>query len=346
MPTTIRRVAEAAGTSPATVSHVLNGTKVVSPELRERVLAAAQELNYRPNAVGRNLRRRSTSDIGLVVPHAEDPFYATLLQEVEDASFRFGMSMIACVTNRNDQREAQYIESLACRRVAGVILVRDHIKEAGEDLVLSPLREVGIPIVAFSQHVGGAYVDRVIVDQVGGAREAVNHLLALGHRRVGCLSGFRNTLIFQRERNAGWRAALRDAGIDMQPEWQVEAEPGFDSGLKAARTLVEAGVTAVLCATDAHALGLLRGLTDMGRSVPGDMSVVGFDDLWLTNIAIPRLTTVAQPLTQQANEALGLIRGRRSGLVSGPPMTRILQPSLTIRASTGPVPPTRSERSR
>ena len=183
--TTIKTVAEQAGVSPATVSRVLSGAGHVRPEYRERVLRTVADLDYRPNRLASNLRRRTTETLGVVVSDIENPHFTQMVRAVEDAAYGRGFRVLLCNTDETAEKQRAYLGVLAAERVVGVILAPSD--PAGEEI--GRLIDLGIPVVAFDRMVDDPRADAVIVDNAEGARRATEHLIRAGHERIGFVSG-------------------------------------------------------------------------------------------------------------------------------------------------------------
>ncbi|MBK1690193.1 LacI family DNA-binding transcriptional regulator [Rubrivivax gelatinosus] len=329
-PSTIRTVAERAGVSVATVSHVLNGTRHVSDALRARVEAAMRDLDFVPSAIARSLKQRQTHTIGMMTPNSSNPYFAEIVQYVEDHGFGAGYHVVLCNSNDDPRRQSAYLQVLAERRIDGLVLV-----PTGDDAtVLAQLDGLRMPVVLLDRPLAGMRFDAVCNDNRAGARLAVQHLVGLGHRRIGCIGDSPATAV-SCEREAGWREVLAEAGLaDQAPEVQYghfTAQGGFD----AMQRLLQQPQppTAVFACNDAMAIGALGALAQAGLAAPADVSIVGYDDVDLAHWVHPALTTVAQPKQQMSRLAVDLlierIERRRHEA-----QTRALAPSLVVRASS------------
>ena len=206
--TTIREVAGIAGVSYATVSHVINNTRVVSPETRERVMDAMAELNYRPNALARSLRQGKTNTLGLVLPDSANPFFAEISRSIEDEAFNKGYSVFLCNTELDTRRELFYVDVLSKKQVDGIIFVA-----AGDQAdSLDFLAREGMPVVMIDRNIPNVEVDAVLPDHQLGGFLATRHLLQLGHKRIACIAG-PSSITPSAERITGYRDALEQAEI-------------------------------------------------------------------------------------------------------------------------------------
>ena len=334
---TIKDVAARAGVSFTTVSHVLNGTRRVSDDSRSRVEQAIREMSYVPSAVARSLKTSETHVLGVLVPNITNPFFAELTRGVEDCARHHGYSVFLCNCDDDPQRQLRYVNTLLSRRVDGLLLANAAAETA---LVVDALRHTPVPTVVVDRAVTGLPADLVRVDNQGGARRAVEHLLALGHRRIACLAG---PLMFDvsRARTAGWRQTLAAAGIEPDPDWLIEGPFSPAQGHAATRHLLAARdpVTAVFASNDLLGIGALRAASELGVPVPQRLSVIGFDAIELGGFVHPGLTTVGHPIRTIGERAASVLIERvqsgRSARIG--PREVVIVPELVRRESTGPV---------
>lgn len=345
---TIHHVARRAGVSASTVSNYLNGRMDrMRPETRTRVEEAIRELGYAPNQVARELKTGIVPIIGLIVPSVANPFWGAFARSVELAAEAKGYQVLLCNSERDLAREQRYAEALLARGIRGVIfgsspLSMDH---------LYALVERGLQAVAFdrrAQRDDRLQIDSVRVDNRLGAELVVNHLLALGHRRIGFVSGPVYS-VNRLERLSGYRNALIAAGLAPDPDliWTSEAgegaadTAGTETGCLGARQLLTLPdpPTAIFGVNDMTALGVYTALREAGRQVGGDVSVVGFDDIGLARVVEPGLTTVHQPLDELMHAAVELLISRLEEPRGEPPADLMLKPWLVIRSSSRPRSP-------
>jgi LacI family transcriptional regulator len=331
---TMNDVARAANVSIATVSHVINGTRFVSPERVERVQLAMRELGYTPDATARSLRVGRTDTIGLVVPDNSNPFFAALARWIEEAGFEAGYTTILANSNERPDREHRYVSTLVSKRVDGLILSPSR----GDHSTLTRLLEnARIPVVVVDRDAALPNADVVLYDNEGGSHEATRYLIELGHERIGCVAGPADASSAT-ERVAGFRRAIAEAGLPEQPV--VESDFHFAGGRDATARLLDSGasLTAVFAANDLMAAGAVRELAARGIAVPTDMSVIGFDDAPLAEMISPALTTMRQPLQDMAHTAVSMLLSRVTSGDGGAPARKVLSTSLVIRDSTAPPP--------
>ena len=326
---TIQEVAKKAGVSPTTVSHVINNSRVVADETRLRVEAAMEELHYRPNALARSLRRGQTHTLGLILPDSSNPFFAEIAHSIETVAFEQGYSVILCNTEDNLDKEDLYVDVLINKQVDGMIFVA-----AGNQTgSLRALLRHKLPVVIVDRDLPEVEVDAVLTDNRRGGCLATQHLIALGHRRIGCITG-PSHLTPSAQRVTGYREALIEAGLAVEDDLIVRGDFHPESGYRAARSLLErpGAPTAIFACNDLMAVGVLRAVPELGRRVPDDLMVVGFDDIELASYTTPALTTVAQPKVEMARQAVQMLTERMADK-NRPLQRKVLQPKLIIRGS-------------
>jgi LacI family transcriptional regulator len=338
---TLQQVADHAGVSIATASRVLHGGggRAVGEELRRRVEAAAGELNYVSNAPAQALARARTAVVGLIVHDVADPYFGAIATGVMKAAHEHDLMVMLAATFRDPQLELEYLRRLRNQRARAVLLAGSGFTDARftERLAesLGGFAAEGGRVACVGDH--GVAVDTVEPDNRGGAEAAIGHLWDLGHRRIGVVAGPAG-LTTVRQRLDGVRRALRRRGTELPADHVVEADFTRDGGRAATLELLarHPDLTAVFALNDGMALGALAALRDeLGRSVPDEVSLVGFDDLPGAADVRPALTTVHLPLEKTGSRAMELILDE-----SAPRDTRRiveLEVELRVRASTGPV---------
>jgi len=328
---TIKDVANRAGVSTATVSATLNGTAFVSTELRERVLAAVRELGYAPDAIARSLKQGRTQLIGLVVADITNPFFNELTQIIEAAAREMGFTMLLCDTNQEYRRELEYLRLMRTYRVEGMILAptgHPDDYEAGE------VREMRMPVVLVDRTLPGLPFDSVTLNNRLAAMQATNHILELGHRRVGMIGGTCH-LSVALERKEGYRAALEQQGIGYDARLVRDGRFREEDARIACREILACGnrPTALFVANNHMLVGVMRAIAELDLRCPQDLSVVSIDDFRWANAFTPRLTTVAQPVSEIGQAVMRLLLSRLSGMAPPQPVHMIMQPSLIVRDS-------------
>jgi LacI family transcriptional regulator len=336
-PITRDEVARLAGVSSATVSYVINdGPRRVSPETRARVLQIVDQLGYKPNAVARNLRRQRTSTLGLIIPDIFNAYFAEVARGVEAMAFEQGYIVVLCHSEYSPAKEIRYLEVLGAERAAGVIWVpaSDHPE------TLQRFRDTHIPLVILDRSVDGENIFSVIADNFRGGYLAGQHLLDLGHRRIGCIVR-PVEMEHSHERMRGYQAALAEHGLTPDPDLVVPGGYRFEDGHRAASRLLDAQQppTAVFAYNDIMAIGALRAAKDRGLAVPGDLSVVGYDDIPGAAYTDPPLTTIAQPKLAMGRRAAQLLIDSVNGQASPGEAAVRMQVALQQRQSTAPPRP-------
>lgn len=338
--TSIAEVARLAGVSIATASRVVGETDYpVSAAARERVLDAARELDYVPNALARGLLKSQIPVVGVIVHDITDPYFSEVVRGVEDAATPDGYLVITCSSDRDPQRENSYVRLLRSMRAAAVIFAGSGMDDAAfnEELGkhLAGMQANGAAVVHLSPHALGK--PEIGVDNVGGIAAMVAALVGLGHRQIAFLAG-PASLYVAGERLAGYRRGLSDAGI--ATDERLVLHTGFDraGGALGVDTLLagEAPFTAVCCANDLLALGALERLGELGIEVPGEVSVAGFDDISMAGMTAPRLSTVRLPLREMGRRGFQYADGLLS---SQPVRPEELATEVILRDSTGAPPP-------
>jgi LacI family transcriptional regulator len=328
---TMRAVADLAGVSIATVSHVINDTRTVSAPLTARVLDAMEQLDYHPDVVARSLRRRETLTIGLLLPTVEIPFYGRVADVVEAAANEAGYSVILCNSGWSTAREQHHLHNLIARRVDGLLC--SSLALQAEHLV--PLLRRGIPVVVVERTMPGLALDAVEIDNFQGAYDATAHLIALGHRRIGCVTGLPDSDL-NAARLRGYQQALEAAGLAVDPGVIRTGDYTAAAGVGHASALLSAAdpPTAVFAFNDLMAMGVMQAALARGLRVPGDLAVIGFDGLPLTAFTSPPLSTVEQPVAEMGAAAIAMLLERMRGGVTGAARVKTFAAKLVARSST------------
>ncbi|MFJ3468614.1 LacI family DNA-binding transcriptional regulator [Pseudomonas sp. NPDC090201] len=332
---TIKDVAALAGISYTTVSHVLNRTRPVSDAVRKKVEEAITQLDYVPSAVARSLKAKSTATIGLLIPNGINPYFAELARGIEDYCERNGFCVILCNSDDNLQKQRNYLRVLLEKRVDGLIVS----SVGGDDSLVESLAAVRTPLVIVDRDLENITADLVRIDHELGAWLATSHLLELGHRHIACICGPAQTSV-ARMRLAGYQRAMREAGVEVQDSWVVESDFTGPSGYQAACTLLETDrPTAIFAANDMVGIGVLRAAAERNVKVPADLSVVGFDDIQMSQFVYPALTTVGQSILQLGERAAEVLLRRITTRGEAPDVQQsIVAPSMVLRESTAPPP--------
>ena len=329
---TMKQVAERAGVSISTVSHVINNTRVVSDDVRQRVLAIIEELRYIPSAVARSLKNDKTNTIGVLVPNSSNPYFAELTRWIEDAAFQLGYNIILCNAHGGPDKQTAYLRLLMEKRIDGLVLVASGA-DADRELLL---RHEAVPIVQLERALPGLAADLVAAGQEEGSHAVTRHLIALGHRAIACVAGPAD-LPRTKERVGGFLRAMEEAGLAVPAGRIVHAEFTSAGGHAAMTALLHAAAppSAVFVASDLMALGALCAAGGAGVRVPAQLSVAGYDDIDAASYATPPLTTVATPKHAMARLAIEQLIERIRG-AELPLRSTALASTLVVRASTAP----------
>lgn len=303
----IKDVAEKAGVSITTVSHVVNETRYVSEDLKARVFDAMKELNYRPNLLARSLRSGRTRTIGLVIPDISNLFFAEISRKIEDKGFDYGYSVILCNTDENQDKEMLYVDVLMEKQVDGIIF----ISAGADNKEIFNLDNVDVPVVLADRDISSSHSDVVLVDNFKGGFDATNYLISLGHQRIGCITG-PSKMTPSAQRVEGYKKALIEAGIQIDEKIIYSGDFGFKSGESAMCELLNNPdfPSAVFVCNDMMAIGAIRAIQETGRKIPENISLVGFDNIPFAETVYPSLTTIAQPILEMADTAVDLLIDR------------------------------------
>jgi LacI family transcriptional regulator, galactose operon repressor len=345
---TIHDVARAAGVSRSTAARALAGYGIVSKEAAERVLAAAAELDYRANGVARSMKTGRSNTLGAVVADIENAFFARVMRGFTDVARANGFQVILSNTDEDPGAEQSAVRVFQERRVDGLVVTPASLDPTGH---LYAAHAAGLPIVLLDRRVPGLDVDVVQIDNVKAARETIEHLIALGHRKIAMLTGVTEMEVSvhatnldsgvstSKDRLQGYREALDAAGIDYRPDYVRTA----DFHLMAAREEAERLLrlrdrpTAVFATDSTNALGVLLALRDVGLHVPQDVSVVAFDDADWADVVEPGLSVIAQPVHEMGRLSARLLVSRIRGEAL-PPTQHVLETQWLARESIGPPP--------
>ena len=326
---TIKDVARQAQVSTSTVSHVVNKTRFVSPQITLRVERAIKELHYAPSALARSLKVNETRTLGMLVTSSANPFFAEVVQGVEQRCFELGYSLALCNTQGDKTRLNSNMEMLLQKRVDGIILMCTQV-ELGADIFD---RYPNIPLVLADWGPQGMAADIIQDGSQLGGQLATEHLISLGHRHIGCITGPLGKRAAD-ERLAGFKTAMASAGLTVRNDWVCEGDfelAGGNSAMNALLALPERP-TAVFIANDMMAMGALRALADAKVAVPERMSIVGYDNIELAHYLVPALTSVEQPKAGMGALAVDTLLTRIKN-PDNPRRVLTLTPELVIRNS-------------
>lgn len=334
----IEDIARVAGVSHSTVSRALRGSTLISVDVREHIQRLAREMGYTPNAIAQSLQTRQTSMIGLVVTSISDPFWGDVMKGVEEVARESGFSVILSASHNDPEQEMAVIETFHRRRVDGILVAASRITGNYK----GRLNHIRVPTVLINSQAESeaGLLHWVSVDDRKGAQLAVEHLLQLGHRSIGYL-GISSRPRSNQQRLLGYQSALAavsvpyyDARVVITPGDEASHEEDIAAGRASLPRLLEAEVTAIFCYNDMTAVGVLMACREQGIAVPGELSVIGYDDIRMASYVTPPLTTVQQPKVQLgslATQVMMDLLNNRSG------RNHLLTPALMLRASTAPL---------
>ncbi len=327
---TMKDIARLAGVSTSTVSHVINKSRFVSDEIAERVNNAAQQLNYAPSALARSLKMNRTKTIGMLVTTSTNPFFGEVVKGVERSCYHQGYNLILCNTEGDNQRMKASINTLLQKRVDGLLLMCSTLE--GERLDVFD-RYPDIPIVVMDWGPILFASDKIQDNSLQGGYMAAKHLIESGHKEIGCITG---PLIRHQAqmRYEGYKRALAEAGIAINPDWIVESDFECEGGYQAFEKLYERGKlpSALFVSNDMMAMGVIQAASQRGLRVPDDLSLIGYDDVHIAKFMTPALTTIHQPKYRLGKAAVDTLLYRLENPDTTAQVVQ-LEPTLVVRSS-------------
>lgn len=307
---TVKDVAREAGVSLGTVSNVLNGKESVKEANRQKVFAAMKKLGFHYNMMASALRTKSTKNIGLIIPTIKNPYYPELARGVEDEARKVGYTVFFCNSDRQEEKERTYVEALVSKGVDGLILIKpqlgaEELKELGKRTAL---------VVQDWNADSWEDFPGVNVNDYTGIVQGMNLLFRYGHRRIAFIGGLMESYSSNR-RLMAYRNCLEAQGIPYRPEYVVQGDYGWVSGYDGAKGLITRNPrpTALMIANDMMAMGAMKALQSRGLQIPGDISVMGYDDIEMSRLCTPALTTIHQPKYEVGVAAFKLLHQSISG---------------------------------
>lgn len=341
-PATLSDVAATVGVAPMTVSRVINGNGYVSDETREKVMRAVKSLNYRRNGLARNLKRQRTETVGLVIGDISNPYSTELANAVrENLSFR-GYNLFICISEHSAKEDIVAFDSLVDHNIDGIIVATRSNKEG--DARLKEIADSNVPVVVVGRDFHHLSVDSIAADNFTGGFEATQHLIDLGHKRIGFIgAAYENRGSLKRLQ--GYLSALTNHKLSVDERLITGRKelasdvPGYSTekigyeGMKRLLSLPKPP-TAVFARNDFTAVGAMTAIKEAGLSIPQDIAIVGFDDTPLAVHTIPPLTTVRQPMRLQGQLAAEILLNRIAGDESTDTVDRVLECELIVREST------------
>jgi LacI family transcriptional regulator len=325
-------IAKRAGVAPITVSRVINNSGYVSQSTRERVEAAVKELGYVPNTIARGLRSKRTHTLALIVTDITNPYFTSMARGVEDAAGECNYTVIYCNTDESETKEEKYANMLAQRQVDGVLLV----PSCGNAKTIKFLESNDIDVVVLDRRISGVRADIVCSDSKNGAYRLVKLLIGLGHKRIAIITGHKDVST-SADRVTGYQHALTEAGLsenELVYYGAYNEQSGYEFTNQAMMQLQKP--TAIFGANNFIAIGIIKALHDLKLDVPGDVSVVGFDDLPESMFMRPFLTVARQRAYEMGRLATELLLKRIAGELSEEYREIILPIEIIVRESSGP----------
>ncbi|WP_040713946.1 LacI family DNA-binding transcriptional regulator [Paenibacillus curdlanolyticus] len=312
---TIRDVAKKADVSVATVSRILNDLGGYSDKTKQKVMETIEQMGFRPNAIARSLNNRQTQTIGVLFPALNSEFSSALLHGIEEYAHNHRYSVLVCNTDTDGHRTLDYLQVLREKQVDGLIFVSEVLTEAYKE----ELRAMKIPVVLVSSATDDPQYPHIKIDDRQAAYDATNYLITKGHRQIAMISGTPEDLNATIPRMEGYTQALLDHGLAVNQQWIAYGNFFYESGAQAMEQLLRDNVefTAVFAASDEMAIGAMHYAAKAGIHVPDQLSIIGFDDIRLSTMVHPPLSTVHQPLRELGQEAAGkLLEMAKTGQVA------------------------------
>lgn len=329
---TIAQVAELADVSKATVSRVLNKSKLVDSQTREIVVKAMEKLNYQPNMIARHLRRQETKLIGIILPDISNSFYSKVLKGIEEIAYSLEYDVVLMNTNYSEAREEKSLKTLLERRAEGFCFMCHRLT----DEKIQKLENIGLPYVMVSRTVTGySHIPFVNIDNQLGGYDATKYLISLGHKKIGIIAGPGDDECSSEGRLLGYYQALSEMNIRVDSNYVKEGNFSFARAEMLARQILNLNnpPTAIFAISDETAIGVIRAAIDLGYRVPNDLSVIGFDNLELAKFYYPSLTTIAQPMVELGRKSVRIL----TNIIEKKPNDEIqviLPHKLIVREST------------
>ncbi|AXP41151.1 substrate-binding domain-containing protein [Haemophilus influenzae] len=325
---TMKDIARLAQVSTSTVSHVINGSRFVSDEIREKVMRIVAELNYTPSAVARSLKVRETKTIGLLVTATNNPFFAEVMAGVEQYCQQHQYNLIIAATGGDAKRLQQNLQTLMHKQVDGLLLMcGDSRFQADIELAIS------LPLVVMDWWFTELNADKILENSALGGYLATKALIDAGHRKIGIITGNLKKSVAQ-NRLQGYKNALSEAKIALNPHWIVESHFDFEGGALGIQSLLtqSSRPTAVFCCSDTIAVGAYQAIQQQGLRIPQDLSIMGYDDIELARYLSPPLSTICQPKAELGKLAVEALLQR----IKNPNenyRTLVLEPTCILRGS-------------
>jgi len=335
---TIKDIARELGISPSTVSRALKDHPDISAETKKAVNELADRLNYQPNIVALSLRQKKTNTIGVIIPEIVNTFFSTVISGIQDVAYEAGYNVILAQSNESYQREVTDMKALFNSRVDGMLLSLS--RETTNFDHIESIISKGVPIVLYDRFYNNPNMNKVIVDDYVGAKQAVLHLIDQGCKRIAHLEGAPN-LIISKDRLRGYQDALSESNLEIRENYTIVCpNNSFEEGQRAAQKLLSLPhpPDAIFASNDPMAMGAILAIKEKGLSIPDDVAVVGFSNYFFAQITDPSLTSVDQPGFEMGQEAARLlirqIEAKDKEQDDLAPETKVLKTKLIIRNSS------------
>lgn len=328
---TIKDVAKLAGVSTTTVSHVINKTRFVAEDTTKAVWEAINQLHYSPSAVARSLKVNTTKSIGMIITTSEAPYFAEIVQAVEEYCYNLGYSLFLCNTQNNPEKIQNHFDMLTKKRVDGILVMCSEYPEKS----LALFNTTNVPMVVMDWGFNENKSDRIIDHSLEGGYIATQHLIDNGHKDIAIITGYLYKTT-AKARYDGFVKAMNEAGLPIRPEWVYENDFQPEGGYECMNYILrqEKLPTAVVCGCDVMALGAISAITERGLRVPQDISVIGYDNIHSSRFFAPPLTTIHQSKIRIGEMALDLLFERiRHNEQSHEPKILEFYPELIVRKS-------------
>ena len=332
---TIVEVAKRAKVSTATVSNVIRGTRKVSEELTQRVQAVITEMNYTPNEIARSLKVKQTRMLAMVLPDITNPFFPEIIRGAEDAAFGRGYFLMTANTNEQLGREQRIISALRSYRVDGILMATAQSAYDHDATHIASLIKAGCMVVCLDRAVPDVATDAVLLDNAGGSRACVRHLIQQGHRRIVIITGPMHLQTAQ-ERLEGYKLALAEARIPLEEKLILEGDFRSRSGKRCCEHVLKSTLkpTALFVCNGLMTLGVLQAFDEHNLSTPKDFALATFDEITLDHSSRPQVTTVVQPSYEMGFRAANILMDRIEGRLGRSGLIIRVEPRLELRQST------------
>ncbi len=324
---TMKDIARLARVSTSTVSHVINNSRYVSDEIRQKVMAVVESLNYQPSAVARSLKVKETRTLGMLVTTSDNPFFAELIDKIEHYCSQHNYTLMLCSTAGKDERIQETLQVLLQKQVDGLFLM------CAEPNVKAQLPKLTLPTVIMDWWPTNLNADLISEDSHLGSKIATEHLIFQGHRKIGMITGELEKFL-ARQRLQAFKETLEQHNLPLVDDWIIASDFTFEGGVRGMRELLKSPTlpTAIFACNDAIALGAYQVAQEFGLKIPEDLSIIGYDDITIAKYLHPSLSTINQPKQQLAQLAVDTLLER----IKNPQLpyrTLKISPTLTIRSS-------------